>query len=315
MAAEGKQEAPAADGIPSHVPLGKAGERSSILYSAGQFFFEYLVVVSLRKMSDGRYEPKIAYQFPKVFDPITFCGRMGFLRLRGKGDISLPHHQSQGSVEKYPMQAPQSHPTPVGAIHHPNGITSFQRENLLKGQKEEEERLLQAIPLFCFPDGNNWEPVTTFPRYLPCCGPTRRAVGCQSCPVPMHCISLQRNLFLRPDKRGWQQEDWLLQEAAGELWLWLCQWGCGAMSTGGCLMGLGFFLSAGMSVGCWVEESSPKQSWDVGGVVPLPALGIGMRVLPTWAPRSCVPSAPSCVLSSGCLSAHSFWHDGVLLWA
>uniref|UniRef100_A0A8C9L8W6 UDENN domain-containing protein n=1 Tax=Pavo cristatus TaxID=9049 RepID=A0A8C9L8W6_PAVCR len=88
--------------IPSHVPLGKAGERSSILYSAGQFFFEYLVVVSLKKMSDGRYEPKITYQFPK-------------------------------------------------------------RENLLKGQKEEEERLLQAIPLFCFPDGNNWEPVTTFP--------------------------------------------------------------------------------------------------------------------------------------------------------
>ncbi|POI29765.1 hypothetical protein CIB84_006485 [Bambusicola thoracicus] len=96
------REAPAADSIPSHVPPGKAGERSSILYSAGQFFFEYLVVVSLRKVSEGRYEPKIAYQFPK-------------------------------------------------------------RENLLKGQKEEEERLLQAIPLFCFPDGNNWEPVTTFP--------------------------------------------------------------------------------------------------------------------------------------------------------
>lgn len=38
---------------------------------------------------------------------------------------------------------------------------------MLKGQKEEEERLLQAIPLFCFPDGNNWAPVTEFPRYLP----------------------------------------------------------------------------------------------------------------------------------------------------
>ncbi|KFQ29940.1 DENN domain-containing protein 2D, partial [Mesitornis unicolor] len=70
-------------------------------YSAGQFFFEYLVVVSLKKTPDGRYEPKIAYQFPK-------------------------------------------------------------RENLLKGQKEEEERLLKAIPLFCFPDGNNWAPVTKF---------------------------------------------------------------------------------------------------------------------------------------------------------
>ncbi|XP_009958221.1 PREDICTED: DENN domain-containing protein 2D, partial [Leptosomus discolor] len=80
---------------------GKPGERSSIFYSAGQFFFEYLVVVSLKKMPDGHYEPKITYQFPK-------------------------------------------------------------RENLLKGQKEEEERLLQAIPLFCFPDGNNWAPVTEF---------------------------------------------------------------------------------------------------------------------------------------------------------
>uniref|UniRef100_A0A8B9Z4H1 DENN domain containing 2D n=1 Tax=Buteo japonicus TaxID=224669 RepID=A0A8B9Z4H1_9AVES len=86
---------------PSRMPQGKPGERSSVLYSAGQFFFEYLVVVSLKKMSDGRYEPKITYQFPK-------------------------------------------------------------RENLLKGQKEEEERLLQAIPLFCFPDGNNWAPVTEF---------------------------------------------------------------------------------------------------------------------------------------------------------
>ncbi|XP_049688735.1 DENN domain-containing protein 2D isoform X2 [Accipiter gentilis] len=98
---EGKEEASAAENNPSRMPQGKPGERSSVLYSAGQFFFEYLVVVSLKKMSDGRYEPKITYQFPK-------------------------------------------------------------RENLLKGQKEEEERLLQAIPLFCFPDGNNWAPVTEF---------------------------------------------------------------------------------------------------------------------------------------------------------
>ncbi|XP_077046682.1 DENN domain-containing protein 2D isoform X1 [Agelaius phoeniceus] len=93
---DGACGAPAAE-----VPQGKQGERSSVFYSAGQFFFEYLVVVSLKKMPDGRYEPKITYQFPK-------------------------------------------------------------RENLLKGQKEEEERLLQAIPLFCFPDGNNWAPITEF---------------------------------------------------------------------------------------------------------------------------------------------------------
>uniref|UniRef100_A0A670I2A6 DENN domain containing 2D n=1 Tax=Podarcis muralis TaxID=64176 RepID=A0A670I2A6_PODMU len=37
-----------------------------------------------------------------------------------------------------------------------------ERENLMRGQREEEERLLQAIPLFCFPDGNEWAPLTEF---------------------------------------------------------------------------------------------------------------------------------------------------------
>lgn len=74
LATEGKEEASAAENNPSRVPQGKPGERSSILYSAGQFFFEYLVVVSLKKMSDEHYEPKITYQFPKVFSPV-FPGR------------------------------------------------------------------------------------------------------------------------------------------------------------------------------------------------------------------------------------------------
>ncbi|KAJ6651329.1 hypothetical protein lerEdw1_021074 [Lerista edwardsae] len=77
-------------------------DRNSYLYSAGgQLFFEYLVVVSLKKNTKGDYEPKITYQFPK-------------------------------------------------------------RENLMRGQREEEERLLQAIPLFCFPDGNEWAPLTEY---------------------------------------------------------------------------------------------------------------------------------------------------------
>uniref|UniRef100_A0A8D0GSI9 DENN domain containing 2D n=1 Tax=Sphenodon punctatus TaxID=8508 RepID=A0A8D0GSI9_SPHPU len=79
----------------------RPGERSSFPYSAGHFFFEYLVVVSLKKKLGEDYEPKITYQYPK-------------------------------------------------------------RENLLRGQREEEERLLQAIPLFCFPDGNNWAPLTQY---------------------------------------------------------------------------------------------------------------------------------------------------------
>lgn len=74
LATEGKEEEGKKENNPSRVPQGKPGDRSSVLYSAGQFFFEYLVVVSLKKMSDGRYEPKITYQFPKVFSPV-FLGR------------------------------------------------------------------------------------------------------------------------------------------------------------------------------------------------------------------------------------------------
>ncbi|XP_012880056.1 PREDICTED: DENN domain-containing protein 2D [Dipodomys ordii] len=73
-------------------------------FAGGQHFFEYLLVVSLKKKHSGDdYEPTITYQFPK-------------------------------------------------------------RENLLRGQQEEEERLLKAIPLFCFPDGNEWAPLTEYPR-------------------------------------------------------------------------------------------------------------------------------------------------------
>ncbi|KAM5256144.1 DENN domain-containing protein 2D isoform 1-T1 [Ctenodactylus gundi] len=73
-------------------------------YAGGQHFFEYLLVVSLKKKHlQDDYEPTITYQFPK-------------------------------------------------------------RENLLRGQQEEEERLLSAIPLFCFPDGSEWAPLTEYPR-------------------------------------------------------------------------------------------------------------------------------------------------------
>ncbi|XP_043731706.1 DENN domain-containing protein 2D isoform X2 [Cervus elaphus] len=73
-------------------------------FAGGQHFFEYLLVVSLKKKHSGEdYEPTIIYQFPK-------------------------------------------------------------RENLLRGQQEEEERLLGAIPLFCFPDGNERAPLTECPR-------------------------------------------------------------------------------------------------------------------------------------------------------
>lgn len=64
-------------------------------------FFEYLVVVSVKKKSssDGGYEPQIIYQFPKA--------------------------------------------------------TS-------QSQLEEEQHSLRAIPLFCFPEGVNWAPLTEY---------------------------------------------------------------------------------------------------------------------------------------------------------
>ncbi|XP_062248612.1 DENN/MADD domain containing 2Da isoform X4 [Platichthys flesus] len=86
-------------------PLGQAVEPNTSRqqrYLSGQYFFEYLVVVSLKKNKDGSsYEPQITYQFPK-------------------------------------------------------------RDGMARSQKEEEEKTLQAITLFCFPEGINWAPLTEY---------------------------------------------------------------------------------------------------------------------------------------------------------
>lgn len=71
-------------------------------FGSGQYFFEYLVVVSLKRTKDGSgYEPQITYQFPK-------------------------------------------------------------RDGMARFQKEEEEKTLKAITLFCFPEGINWAPLTEY---------------------------------------------------------------------------------------------------------------------------------------------------------
>ncbi|XP_078806140.1 DENN domain-containing protein 2D isoform X5 [Oryzias latipes] len=71
-------------------------------YASGQYFFEYLVVVSLKKTKDSNsYEPQITYQFPK-------------------------------------------------------------RDGMVRKQKEEEEKTLKAITLFCFPEGISWAPLTEY---------------------------------------------------------------------------------------------------------------------------------------------------------
>ncbi|KAM9506780.1 DENN domain-containing protein 2D-like isoform 3-T3 [Salvelinus alpinus] len=70
-------------------------------YMSGQYFFEYLVVVSLKKSKEGAYEPQITYQFPK-------------------------------------------------------------RDGMVRFQREEEEKTLKAITLFCFPEGISWAPLTEY---------------------------------------------------------------------------------------------------------------------------------------------------------
>ncbi|KAL2090519.1 hypothetical protein ACEWY4_012782 [Coilia grayii] len=70
--------------------------------ASGQFFFEYLVVVSLkRRRGQEGYEPQITYQFPK-------------------------------------------------------------RDAMGQSQREEEEKSLKAITLFCFPEGVTWAPLTEY---------------------------------------------------------------------------------------------------------------------------------------------------------
>ncbi|XP_055021605.1 DENN domain-containing protein 2D isoform X2 [Boleophthalmus pectinirostris] len=83
-------------------PLGPLVEDRQQRYASGQYFFEYLVVVGLKKGRDeGSYEPQISYQFPK-------------------------------------------------------------RDGMGRSQREEEEKILKAITLFCFPEGINWAPLTEY---------------------------------------------------------------------------------------------------------------------------------------------------------
>lgn len=56
-------------------------------FAGGQHFFEYLLVVSLKKKHSGEdYEPTIIYQFPKVRIEGRGNGGRGFSCLRGSGE-------------------------------------------------------------------------------------------------------------------------------------------------------------------------------------------------------------------------------------
>lgn len=68
-------------------------------FAGGQHFFEYLLVVSLKKKSSGPdYEPTITYQFPKVRMEGGRQGEAGFGCLRGSGgrDALFPTPPCQG---------------------------------------------------------------------------------------------------------------------------------------------------------------------------------------------------------------------------
>lgn len=43
-------------------------------------------------------------------------------------------------------------------------VVNVQRDGMAKYQKEEEEKTLKAITLFCFPEGINWAPLTEYNR-------------------------------------------------------------------------------------------------------------------------------------------------------
>lgn len=85
---------------PQSAPPSRASaHRDSTHKTVQSFFFERLVVVSLKKKKDEGYEPHISYQFPTAIS---------------------------------------------------------------RSQKEEEEKSLKAITLFCFPEGVNWAPLTEY---------------------------------------------------------------------------------------------------------------------------------------------------------
>ncbi|KAJ8258798.1 hypothetical protein COCON_G00178100 [Conger conger] len=55
---------------PAASPAGTCGQEPC--HASEQFFFEYLVVVSLKRKAEGGYEPQITYQFPKHDGRVKF---------------------------------------------------------------------------------------------------------------------------------------------------------------------------------------------------------------------------------------------------
>lgn len=104
--------------------------------------FEYFLVVSLQKSkASGHYLPEVTQQFPPKVSPLLQSVKLS----------SWVKWRRLYTVCKFKC------------------ICEFvlQLEQSFKLMRETEDRL-RSIPLFCFPDAKDWEPVDNFPR-LPFC--------------------------------------------------------------------------------------------------------------------------------------------------
>lgn len=100
-----------------------------------------------------------------------------------------------------------------------------QRDGMARFQKEEEEKTLKAITLFCFPEGINWAPLTEYHRYS-CCSFLYSWFS--TLYISVHAlfwvffVCFQWNLLLCSDWDRWQQKKWILQEVTGQCADWRC---------------------------------------------------------------------------------------------
>lgn len=121
-----------------------------VLLWGGLFYCKGLYLSQCLFYCRGSVSPQLLYH------SLAFC--------RGSAFTIKPF--TVGGVERGGESAFQSLPRSTSQVVDLTFLGPFQRENLVRSQKEEEENLLKAIPLFCFPDGNTWAPLTEYERFV-----------------------------------------------------------------------------------------------------------------------------------------------------
>uniref|UniRef100_A0A8C1VXM1 DENN/MADD domain containing 2Db n=1 Tax=Cyprinus carpio TaxID=7962 RepID=A0A8C1VXM1_CYPCA len=121
----------------------------------GQLFFDYLLVVSLRKRRNKEgYEPHITYQFPKR----EVMGRLQREEeekcMKAAHLFCFPEGINWAPLTEYKSETFSFVLTELDGSRR-NG---YCRRLLVMGrlQREEEEKCMKAAHLFCFPEGINW---------------------------------------------------------------------------------------------------------------------------------------------------------------